>query len=85
MAMKSPLLLLLPARLKPYAKAVVATVGALATIATTYCADVPEVAAALSVLTALGVVAQRNEKPTRGELIDSVEDAAGAVRDALKR
>ncbi|MFE1842027.1 hypothetical protein [Streptomyces sp. NPDC059515] len=51
---------LLPKKAQPYAKAFVATVGALAGLAALYFADEPKVAAALQVLTALGVYAQPN-------------------------
>ncbi|MET8111169.1 DUF7439 family protein [Streptomyces prasinus] len=53
---------LLPERVQPYAKAAVATVGALAGVAALHLADEPRVAAALQVLTALGVYAQPNGK-----------------------
>ncbi|WP_327292432.1 DUF7439 family protein [Streptomyces sp. NBC_01198] len=54
------LLNLLPAKLQPYAKAVVAAIGALAGVAVFYFGDQPDVAAAIQVLTALGVYAQPN-------------------------
>ncbi|MFE9924255.1 hypothetical protein ACFYQA_22535 [Streptomyces sp. NPDC005774] len=53
---------LLPKRVQPYAKAAVATVGALAGVAALYLADEPRVAAVLQVLTALGVYVQPNGK-----------------------
>ncbi|MEU5403704.1 hypothetical protein ABZ348_30935 [Streptomyces sp. NPDC005963] len=50
----------MPRQLRPYAKAAVATLGSLAGLAALVCADSPEVAAAIQVLTALGVYAQPN-------------------------
>ncbi|WJN63281.1 hypothetical protein [Streptomyces phage phiScoe54] len=54
------LLPLLPTRVRPYAKALVALLGTLASVATLLYADDPRVAAAVQVLTALGVYAQPN-------------------------
>lgn len=51
---------LLPKKAQPYAKAAVATIGALAGLAALYFADEPKVAVVLQVLTALGVYAQPN-------------------------
>ncbi|MEU6056995.1 hypothetical protein [Streptomyces sp. NPDC047097] len=51
---------LLPARVRPYAKAAVVTVGTLAGLASFYLADEPKVAVVVHVLTALGVYVQPN-------------------------
>lgn len=50
----------LPARLRPYAKAAVAMVGAFAQAAVLLWADEPAVVLAVAVLTALGVYGTRN-------------------------
>jgi hypothetical protein len=64
MPVKTSLILpLLPAKARPYAKSVIAVVGALAGIAVLYWGDEPRVAAAVQVLTALGVYAQPNGDP----------------------
>ncbi|QDP44232.1 hypothetical protein KGG70_gp52 [Streptomyces phage Celia] len=61
------LLPLLPAKLQPYAKFVVALVGAVATVVAATYGDNPTVASVISVLTALGVLAQPNaDKPAKG-------------------
>ncbi|MEU9126571.1 hypothetical protein AB0D08_00385 [Kitasatospora sp. NPDC048540] len=67
--MKTLILPLLPVKAQPYAKAVVALLGTLAGIAVLYFGDEPRVAAAVQVLTALGVYAQPNGQPAE-------EDAA---------
>jgi hypothetical protein len=54
------LLNVLPVRFQPYAKAVVAAIGALAGVAVFYFGDQPAVAAVIQVLTVLGVYAQPN-------------------------
>ncbi|MFE7463115.1 hypothetical protein ACFU6R_03285 [Streptomyces sp. NPDC057499] len=51
---------LLPKKAQPYAKATVALIGALASLAALHFADEPKVAAALQALTALGVYVQPN-------------------------
>lgn len=56
----SLLLPLLPTKVRPYAKAVIALLGTLASIATLLYADDPRVAAIVQGLTALGVYAQPN-------------------------
>ena len=62
--MKDLLLPLLPEALRPYAKFIVAVVGAVAGVVAATYGDNPTVAAVLSVLTALGVYVQPNgEKP----------------------
>ncbi|GAA0967369.1 DUF7439 family protein [Actinocorallia libanotica] len=63
MSQKKPISLilpLLPAKLRPKAKAVVAAVGALAGVAVLVAGDQPEVAVVINALTALGVYAQPN-------------------------
>ncbi|AFV51349.1 hypothetical protein FDG66_gp29 [Streptomyces phage phiCAM] len=54
------LLPLLPAKARPYAKAILALLGTLASVATLLYADDPRVAAGVQILTALGVYAQPN-------------------------
>ncbi|WJN62726.1 hypothetical protein [Streptomyces phage phiScoe15] len=51
---------LLPTKARPYAKAIVGLLGALASIAVMFYGDEPKVAAAVQVLTALGIYAQPN-------------------------
>ncbi|QMP84573.1 hypothetical protein KGG93_gp28 [Streptomyces phage Endor2] len=54
------LLPLLPAKARPYAKAILAFLGTVASVATLLYADDPRVAAGVQILTALGVYAQPN-------------------------
>ncbi|WJN62651.1 hypothetical protein [Streptomyces phage phiScoe10] len=54
------LLPLLPAKARPYAKAILALLGTVASVATLLYADDPRVAAGVQILTALGVYAQPN-------------------------
>ncbi|WJN63204.1 hypothetical protein [Streptomyces phage phiScoe45] len=54
------LLPLLPTKARPYAKALIALLGTLASVATLLYADDPRVAAIVQGLTALGVYAQPN-------------------------
>ncbi|QMP84545.1 hypothetical protein HUN43_00027 [Streptomyces phage Endor1] len=51
---------LLPAKARPYAKAILALLGTVASVATLLYADDPRVAAGVQILTALGVYAQPN-------------------------
>jgi uncharacterized membrane protein len=60
------LLPLLPTKARPYAKAILAMLGTIASVATLLYADDPRVAAGVQILTALGVYAQPNG--TTGEL-----------------
>lgn len=81
---KNLLLPLLPNALKPYAKAIIATIGALAYVAVYFFGpDQPALAIVIPVLTTLGVYVQPNgAKPTREDVFDSVSDVVDEYREA---
>ncbi|MCS0601089.1 hypothetical protein NX794_07570 [Streptomyces sp. LP11] len=84
---KNLLLPVLPNALKPYAKAIIATIGALAYIAVYFFGpDQPALAIVVPVLTTLGVYVQPNgTRPTRDEVFGSVSDAVDEYREAHDR